>query len=168
MKKTLLLLLLLLGAMPALVLAAGGHIDGHDMKSMPGQGMSGIENGSATGRPGDAVNVSRTVDIVMDDTMRFHPGQIQVRPGETVRFLLKNAGKIPHEMMIGSTAELKEHAAMMRNMPGMNHAEPNVITLDPGQKGDMIWQFPQTGIVDFACLVPGHMEAGMIGKIKIQ
>ena len=166
MKK--MLSLLLLSALPALAMAAGGHIDGHDMKPMQGQGMSGMETESATGRPGDAVKVSRTVDIVMDDTMRFHPGQIQVKPGETVRFLLKNAGKIPHEMMIGSAAELKEHAAMMRNMPGMNHAEPNVITLDPGQKGDMIWQFPQTGTIDFACLVPGHMEAGMIGKIKIQ
>lgn len=138
------------------------------MKSMPGHDMSSMKKGdSAVGQPGDAAKVTRTIELVMDDTMRFTPDRINVKPGETVRFLVKNSGKIPHEMMIGSTGELKEHAAMMRKMPGMKHAESNMITLNPGQKGGMVWQFPQTGTVDFACLAPGHMEAGMVGKIKV-
>ncbi|MEO6983966.1 MAG: cupredoxin family protein [Paralcaligenes sp.] len=166
MKKT--LSILLLSTLPVLAMAAGGHMGGHDMKSMPGHDMSSMKKGdSAVGQPGDAAKVTRTIELVMDDTMRFTPDRINVKPGETVRFLVKNSGKIPHEMMIGSTGELKEHAAMMRKMPGMKHAESNMITLNPGQKGGMVWQFPQTGTVDFACLAPGHMEAGMVGKIKV-
>ncbi|TAL79251.1 MAG: hypothetical protein EPN76_02975 [Burkholderiaceae bacterium] len=166
MKKT--LTILLLSTLPALALAAGGHTGGHDVKSMPGQDMSSMKKGDAAiGQPGNAAKVTRTIELVMDDTMRFNPGQIHVEPGETVRFLVKNSGKIAHEMMIGSAAELKEHAEMMRKMPGMKHAESNMITLNPGQKGGMVWQFPQTGTVDFACLVPGHLEAGMVGKIKV-
>src|SRR3546814_7662909 len=84
----------------------------------------------------------------MDDTMRFTPGDIQVRAGETVRFFIKNTGKIPHEMVIGSIADLKAHAAEMQKMPGMQHSEPNMITLDPGKIGGLVWQFDQAGTVD--------------------
>ncbi len=70
-------------------------------------------------------------------------------------------------MVIGSMTELKEHAEMMRNMPGMQHAEANMITLKPGQRGGLVWKFDQPGSVDFACLVPGHLEAGMVGKVTV-
>ena len=99
--------------------------------------------------------------------MRFVPDHVTVKAGETVRFFVKNLGKMPHEMVIGSMAELKEHAEMMRNMPGMQHAEPNMITLKPGQRGGLLWKFEQPGSVDFACLVPGHMEAGMVAKVTV-
>lgn len=170
MKKT--LSILLLSTLPALALAAGSHGGGHEMKNgtmMQGHDMSSMNKGdSAAGQPGDAAKVTRTIELVMDDTMRFTPSQFNVKPGETVRFFIKNNGKIPHEMVIGSVAELKEHAAMMQKMPEMKHAEPNMITVNPGQKGGLVWQFPQaTGTVDFACLVPGHMEAGMVGKVKV-
>lgn len=56
---------------------------------------------------------------------------------------------------------------MMKNTPGMKHAEPNMISLDAGKNGELIWQFTQAGTVDFACLVAGHMEAGMIGKVNV-
>jgi len=57
---------------------------------------------------------------------------------------------------------------MMRKMPGMKHAEPNMITLNAGQTGGIVWQFDKAGEVDFACLIPGHMEAGMVGKVKVK
>lgn len=169
MKKT--LSILLLSTLPVLALAAGSHGAGHEMKDgtmMQGHDMSSMNKPDLSmGQPGDAAKVTRTIELVMDDTMRFTPGDITVKPGETVRFFMKNNGKIPHEMVIGSVAELKEHAAMMQKMPGMKHAEPNMITINPGQKGGLVWQFPQAGTVDFACLIPGHMEAGMVGKIKV-
>lgn len=71
-------------------------------------------------------------------------------------------------MVIGSVAELKEHAAMMREMPEMQHSDPNMITLSPDQTGELIWQFTQAGTVDFACFMPGQMEAGMVGTIKVE
>lgn len=70
-------------------------------------------------------------------------------------------------MVIGSMEQLKAHAAEMRNTPGMQHAEPNMITLEPGKSGDLVWKFDEVGTVDFACLIPGHLEAGMVGKVKV-
>jgi len=168
MKKT--LSNLALSMLPTLALAAGDHSAGYGAPAhgMPGHDMSTMSSArSPTGQPGDPAKVSRTIELTMDDTMRFTPNDIQVNAGETVRFFIKNTGKIPHEMVIGSLADLKAHAAEMQKMPGMQHAEPNMITLAPGKIGGLVWQFDQAGTVDFACLIPGHMEAGMIGKVKV-
>lgn len=77
----------------------------------------------------------------MDDQMRFTPSEIKVEKGETIRFFLKNSGQLPHEMVIGSLADLQAHAIEMRKNPGMKHVEPNAITLNPGQRGGLVWKF---------------------------
>jgi len=123
---------------------------------------------AAYGRPGDPTKVSRTVAIDMSDSMRFTPALISARKGETIRFALSNSGKVRHEMVLGSSRELKEHAALMRNFPGMEHADPNRRTVDPGKTGDLVWQFTRAGTFDFACLQPGHFEAGMRGRITVR
>jgi uncharacterized cupredoxin-like copper-binding protein len=171
MKK--ILPVLILGALPTLALASGDHAGGHDMRDMKQmshemESMSHGEHDNSAGQPGDPAKVNRVVEISMDDSMRFTPGVVNVKAGETIRFFIKNNGKLSHEMVIGSMEELKEHAAMMRNMPGMKHAEPNMITLAAGQRGGIVWQFDKAGAVDFACLVPGHMEAGMTGKVMVE
>jgi uncharacterized cupredoxin-like copper-binding protein len=176
MKKT--LSILMLATLPALALAAGDHAGGHggmDGHQMQGNDMAGMHkdmpgdsHASMAGKPGDPVKVSRTIEVTMDDSMRFTPSQISVKTGETVRFFIKNTGKISHEMVIGTLNELKEHAEMMRKMPGMKHAEPNMIALAPGQRGGLVWQFDKPATVNFACLVPGHMEAGMVGKVEVK
>ena len=170
MKKT--LSVLMLTALPVLALAGGGHQGGHDMAGHDMQGMHGSMHGdtspSEVGKPGDPAKVDRTIEVVMDDSMRFTPANIAVKKGETIRFFVKNTGKVPHEMVIGSMKELKAHAEMMRKMPQMQHAEPNMVTLQPGQRGGLVWQFDQPGTVAFPCLVPGHMEAGMAGKIVVE
>jgi uncharacterized cupredoxin-like copper-binding protein len=135
----------------------------HDM-----EGMHEHTHASMAGKPGDLDKASRTIEVTMNDHMRFIPDQISVKPGETIRFNVKNAGKIPHEMVIGTMDELKEHAEMMRQMPNMKHAEPNMIALAGGQSGTLVWQFGKPGTVDFACLIPGHMEAGMVGQIEVK
>jgi uncharacterized cupredoxin-like copper-binding protein len=166
MKKT--FSILILGALPAIVMAAGDHAGGHGHQSHDMSGMHKAAPASMVGEPGDPSKVSRTIEIAMDDSMRYTPGKIDVKAGETIRFFVKNAGKIQHEMVIGSMDELKEHAEMMRKMPGMEHAEPNMITLKSGQRGGIVWKFDKPGAVDFACLMPGHMEAGMVGKVKVE
>jgi len=173
MKKT--LSVLMLTALPVLALAGGGHQGGHGMAGHDMQGMHGMHGSmhgdtspSEVGKPGDPAKVDRTIEVVMDDSMRFTPANIAVKKGETIRFFVKNTGKVPHEMVIGSMEELKAHAEMMRKMPQMQHAEPNMVTLQPGQRGGLVWQFDQPGTVDFACLIPGHMEAGMVGKIVVE
>lgn len=127
----------------------------------------GKEEEAAAGRPGDLKKISRSIQVSMSDNMRYTPSRISVKRGETVKFVIKNTGKIKHEMVIGSVAELKEHAELMRKFPDMEHAEPNQLTLDPGKSGVLVWQFTKAGTVDFACLQPGHFEAGMVGKVKV-
>ena len=160
-------------------LAAGQHSDDH---AHPGHGQQmqqhmhgsdaadhhSVAGAEVNGRPCDPAKVSRVVDMTMDDTMRFTPDRITVKAGETVRFFLKNTGKVPHEFVIGSMDELREHAEVMRRMPEMKHEEPNSITLAPRQIGAVVWQFERPGTVDFACLVPGHFEAGMVGKVQVE
>ncbi|HKM38500.1 MAG TPA: cupredoxin family protein [Thiopseudomonas sp.] len=169
MKKT--LSILVLSTLPAFVFAAGGHSGDHHAPAhgMPDHDMSTMSQAASFyGQPGELEHVSRTIEVTMDDAMRFTPNHIKVTAGETVRFAITNSGKIPHEMVIGSLAELKAHADEMLEMPDMQHSDPNMITLDAGQRGELIWQFDKATEVDFACLIPGHTEAGMVGKINVE
>ncbi|WP_295503587.1 cupredoxin family protein [Limnohabitans sp. Rim8] len=120
------------------------------------------------GIAGDPKKVKRTIEIRMTDNMRFAPNQIQVKLGETVRLVAVNAGKVLHEIVIGTPQELKAHAEMMKKHPGMEHDEPYMAHVDPGKKGDIVWTFNRAGSFEFACLIPGHFEAGMIGRITVK
>lgn len=163
MLKQTILPALLLAALPALAFAAGEHGAHGAHGDKHGGGTAG-----AAGMPGDPAKVSRTISVEMYDTMRFKPDKVSVKAGETVRFFIVNKGKIPHEMVIGMADELDEHAEMMRKNPGMVHKEANQINLAPGQRGGIVWTFTNAGTVNYACLVPGHKEAGMVGAIAVQ
>jgi uncharacterized cupredoxin-like copper-binding protein len=139
--------------------AAGSHAHSHD------HGHASIE--TSYGKPGDAARVSRTIEVVMSDDMRFTPANIQVRRGETVRFRVRNAGQVRHEFSLGTKQELEEHYEQMKKFPDMVHDEPNKVSVEPGQQGEVIWQFTRSGVVDFACLHVGHYEAGMKGQVKV-
>ena len=138
------------------VLAAGNHAGGH------GHGPD-----AAIGIAGDKNKVDRTVNVSMTDDMRFLPGDIQAKQNETIRFIVKNDGKLKHEMVLGTDKELKEHYAVMMKNPEMEHDDPNQITLAAGKTGEIIWKFTKAGKVDFACLQPGHYDAGMKGKVAV-
>ena len=122
---------------------------------------------TAFGRKGDAKKASRTVRVGMADTMRFTPAELTIKRGETVKFIVRNNGKLMHEMVIGTMAELKEHAAMMKKHPGMEHDAPYMAHVAPGKTQTIIWQFTKTGEFHFGCLEPGHSEAGMVGRINV-
>lgn len=119
------------------------------------------------GIAGDAKAVTRTITVGMSDGMRFTPGQMDIRQGETIRFVIKNAGKMLHEMVIGTKKELDEHAALMLKFPGMEHDEPYMAHVSPGKTDQIIWTFNKAGNFDFACLIAGHYQAGMVGKITV-
>lgn len=155
-----------------LALAAGpvfAQGDGHPHSShaAPARQEAPSSHAAPLGAPGDAGKVTRTVAVSMSDAMRFTPATLRVKKGETIRFVVKNTGRIKHEMVLGTVAELKEHAAVMTRFPEMEHDDPNAISVDPGQTGELIWAFSKAGKFDFACLVPGHFEAGMRGKISV-
>jgi len=120
------------------------------------------------GREGDPKKASRTVRIDMSDKMRFTPASLAIKQGDTVKFVVKNSGKVMHEMVIGTMKELKEHAELMKKHPGMEHEEPYMAHVAPGKTETITWQFTKPGEFHFGCLVPGHFEAGMVGRITVE
>jgi len=118
------------------------------------------------GIAGDAKG-ARTIEVRMTDDMRFTPDRIQVRQGETIRFVVRNQGKVLHEMVIGDRQSLAEHAALMLKFPGMEHDEPYMTHVKAGRTGEVAWNFNRPGEFTFACLIPGHYQAGMIGTIVV-
>jgi len=139
-----------------------------DAKAVP-VALAGHEDapGAGTdGEPGDAAAVWRTIRIEARD-MSFKPHSIAIRPGETVRLVIFNSGKLRHEFVIASHAEHLEHRAMMRLTPEMNMVgEPNAVTVDPGQSMELVWKFGNDPKVEFSCDIPGHAEAGMTGMFR--
>lgn len=120
------------------------------------------------GREGDPKNAARIVNVDMSDKMRFSPASLTIRQGETVRFVVKNSGRIMHEMVIGTMRELKEHADLMKKHPGMEHDEPYMAHVAPGKTERIVWQFTKPGEFHYGCLIPGHFEAGMVGRIIVK
>ena len=120
------------------------------------------------GRAADPKQAKRTVRIEMTDQMRFHPASITLRRGEIVRFVPVNKGQVMHEMVLGTMDELKKHAEMMKKHPGMEHDEPHMAHVAPGKQGEMGWQFTKAGEFYYGCLIPGHFEAGMVGKVVVK
>jgi len=119
------------------------------------------------GVAGEAPAATRDIVVRMTDAMRFEPDRIEVRQGETIRFRHHNTGQVMHEMVIGTKAALAEHAALMEKFPGMEHDEPWMAHVAPGGHGEIVWTFNRAGTFEFACLIPGHYQAGMIGTIAV-
>ena len=119
------------------------------------------------GKTGDARRVGRTILVMLDDTMRFTPGELVIKQGGTIRFVVRNRGKVMHEMVLGREEELKAHALLMQKHPDMEHDEPYMTHVAPGKEQAMVWQFTRPGDFLYGCLVPGHFEAGMVGRIKV-
>lgn len=151
---------------------------GFSLTSWAGEGPAGHTHGhahthahvgeeTAIGQPGDVAKVGRTITIDMADNMRFTPSNLQVRQGETVRLVIRNKGKVRHELSLGTQKDLLKHLEAMKKYPDMEHDEPNSVTLDPSKQGEIVWQFTRAVTVHFACLIPGHYEAGMKGSVRV-
>jgi uncharacterized cupredoxin-like copper-binding protein len=119
------------------------------------------------GIAGDAKAAKKTIEIGMADNMRFTPDKIEVRQGETVKFIVKNTGQVMHEFVIGTKKENDKHAELMVKFPNMEHDEPYMAHVAPGKTSEIVWTFNRPGDFDFACLIAGHYQAGMVGKIKV-
>ncbi|MEO8009973.1 MAG: cupredoxin family protein [Betaproteobacteria bacterium] len=159
---------LIIACATALSVAATGAFAHGDEHKATAEKEHREGHADALGKPGDPRKISRTIAVEMSDAMRFSPAQIKVKRGETIKFVVKNTGKVKHEMVLGSIDELKEHAALMQKFPEMEHADPNMVSVASGQTGELIWKFTKAGSFDFACLQPGHFEAGMVGTIAVK
>ena len=122
----------------------------------------------AWGREGDPKRVARTINVDMADSMRFSPSEVTVKRGETVRLVVRNTGKVLHEMVIGTREELEEHAQLMKKHPNMEHEAPYMAHVGPGKSQEIVWTFDKPGTFMYGCLVPGHWEAGMKGSVRVE
>ena len=125
----------------------------------------------SAGVPGDPKKPARVVEVTMregDGKMEYVPSRLEVRRNEQVRFVLKNVGELAHEFVLASTADNLKHAALMQKYPDMEHDDPNGKTLQPKAGTELLWRFTKRGEFEFGCLIPGHREAGMTGKIVVK
>lgn len=152
--------------------SAGSHEDGHN--DAPNIGQSG-----------NASDASRTIEVSLLDNY-FDPESLNIRSGETVRFVLINDGAFVHEFNIGTPEMHATHQAEMAMMVAhgvlevdkinhhmmemdmgdgqmMKHDDPNSILLEPGDTAEIIWSFGDATTLEFACNIPGHYDSGMAG-----
>lgn len=123
------------------------------------------------GEPGDKTKPSRTIIVQMNEAgtkMIFVPDILSIRRGEQIKFVLRNLGAIEHEFVLGTREELDAHAEEMRKNPDMEHDDPQSKRLKAKQNGEIYWKFTKAGEFEFACLIPGHRELGMHGKIFVK
>jgi uncharacterized cupredoxin-like copper-binding protein len=156
-QASLALALLCAAALPA---SAGPGAPGHSHK-----------HGFSAGEPGNPKKPARTVEVAMregDGKMLFVPDRLEVKRGEQIRFVIVNVGELPHEFVLASTADNLKHAVLMQKYPDMEHDDPNGKTVQPKGRAEILWRFSKRGEFEFACLIPGHREAGMTGKIVVK
>lgn len=125
----------------------------------------------SAGEPGNPKKAARPVKVVMkeaDGKMLFAPDVITVKKGEQIRFVIKNEGELTHEFMLATKPENDKHAVLMQKYPDMEHDDPNGKTLQTKNSSEIVWKFTKAGEFEFACLIPGHREAGMHGKVIVK
>lgn len=148
-------------------IAAGSHSGGHGHDKSDGH----HEAMMSVGKPGKAADVSRTVEVTMkesdDGRMLFEPSRLEFKKGETIRFAIANAGEIEHEFVLDDHKGVMEHKELMERFPDMEHDDPNSVRLAPGETGEIIWTFANSGSFEFACLIPGHYDSGMHGDLVV-
>jgi uncharacterized cupredoxin-like copper-binding protein len=125
----------------------------------------------SAGEPGNPKKPARTVTVIMreaDGTMQFVPERVDVKKGDQVRFIIQNKGVLKHEFTLASVEDNNKHAELMKKYPDMEHDDPNAKSVDPGKSAEILWRFSKTGVFEFACLIPGHREAGMHGAVTVK
>ena len=156
MRKSIIILVAMLTACGLALPRVGAH-EGHEHFS--------------AGEPGDPKKPARTIQVSMREDgkkMLYEPSRIEVRQGEQIRFVISNDGIYNHEFMLATIPENRKHAELMKKFPDMEHTEPNATRLAVSQHGELLWKFTKAGEFEYACLIPGHYEAGMHGKITVK
>lgn len=130
----------------------------------------GLEHFTA-GEPGDPKRPARIVKVTMLEEgkqMLFEPVVVEVRLGEQIRFVIYNEGTWNHEFILATRADNRKHGELMKKFPDMEHDDPNAMRLSPFSSGELVWKFTKRGEFEYACLIPGHLEAGMHGKVLVK
>lgn len=150
------------------VLAMAGHAYAHGNSTTHASTAPSPAQQTEWGIAGNPRDVKRTIALRMSDAMRFEPARIEVREGDTVRLRVANQGRLLHEIVLGTPQALSAHAELMKKFPNMEHDEAYMAHVPAGRKGEIVWTFNRAGEFAYACLIPGHFEAGMVGQIVVK
>ena len=165
------IIVVVLLAVVVMILGGGQHGPGMHtgVNDATGQPSSATGSGvGGAGGPAPANEASRSIEVTASDSLTFAPGSLAVSAGETVTFVVTNAGTNAHEFTLGDAAMQREHADAMAHMPaGMSHELPNSIALQPGETKRLTWRSGQAGTLEYACHKRGHYDAGMHGSITV-
>ena len=150
----------------ATLLSAGGWA---------GDGSSGHSHSHgatfSAGEPGNPKKPAKIVQVTMgesDGKMLFVPVRLEIKKGDQIKFVLRNNGELQHEFVLASAADNLKHAEEMKQNPNMSHDDPNGKQLAPKKTSEIVWKFTKAGEFEYACLIPGHREAGMTGTIVVK
>jgi uncharacterized cupredoxin-like copper-binding protein len=139
--------------------------------ALAGPGEAGHSHTSySAGEPGDPKKPFRVVEVKMhegDGKMGYTPENLTVKRGEQIKFVITNGGELKHEFILASEKDNLKHAELMKKYPEMEHDDPNAKNLEPKAKNEILWRFSKRGTFEYSCLIPGHREAGMTGKVTV-
>ena len=140
------------------------------------------------GKKGESSEVDRVIEIKMYDNY-YEPKEINIKKGETIKFIVYNSGKLVHEfniatkemhlkhqpemmkmvekeILLGDRIDIKKMKELAKTDHSMGHSHSNSVLLEPDQSAELIWKFNTDADLEAACNVPGHYESGMIAKIN--
>lgn len=94
---------------------------------------------------------------------RFSPEVVDVRPGTTVRFVVRNLDPIDHELIVGDDAVQKVHE---RGTEAHHGARPGEVSVPAGATAVTEFLVARAD-VPFGCHLPGHWDYGMRGRLRV-
>ena len=138
----------------------------HGQQAINGNGSTSQVSGPLIAR-GYTEAPSGTVMIANDPNGGSVLTELRIKEGQTVKLRFVNQGEMDHEFVMDEEHAILEHKRVMEKHPDMEHDDPNAIRIAPGARGEIIWTFTNPGTFSFACLMPGHYEAGMHGPLEV-
>ena len=140
------------------------------------------------GEKGKLSEVNRTIEIKMYDNY-YKPKEINIKKGETIKFIVYNYGELVHEfniatkemhikhqpemmkmvehqILLADKIDKKKMKEMAKKDHSMGHSHSNSVLLEPNQSAELIWKFSTDINLEAACNVPGHYQSGMVAKIN--
>ena len=141
------------------------------------------------GEKGKLSEVDRTIEIKIHDNY-YEPKEINVKRGETIKFIVTNYGELVHEfniatkemhiehqpemmkmvenqILLADKIDMKKMKEMAKKDHSMGHSHSNSVLLEPNQSAELIWKFSTDANLEAACNVPGHYESGMVANIIV-
>ncbi len=138
----------------------GMNMEGNGLMPMGEAGLAFAEDGA----------FDREITLTMEE-WKFSKMMIDVKPGERIKFTVKNGGQIPHEFMFMSPP-LMNAVTYRATRADWNLFEHEALferaLVLPGGEFTFVMQVQKPGSWMFMCMLPYHMQMGMMGQMATE